>query len=406
MTNRTEAITPPTAIGDGRDVMEWLRRMRAEHPVWQDPGTGATHVFRHADVNRVLSDPAVFSSEFGALAPPREDDAPNFTDGTLTITDPPRHRQLRSLVSQVFTPRMVAQLEPRIRQVTDGLLDAVGARTDFDLVHELTYPLPVIVIAELLGIPASDRALFRGWAELLLSTTRDTTAGALPGGKIPEETAAELNRMRDYLLGHADDRRATPTDDLIGKLVAAELDGQRLSRTEILNFSILLLLAGHLTTTLLLGNAVLSLDETPGTYASLRADRSGIPAALEEVFRHRPPVSFLYRLTKEQVTLGDVEIPPGRIVVSWLLSANRDELVFPNSESYVPARNPNPHVTLGHGIHFCLGAPLARLESRVALNALMDRYSSLRLTPEKSPEFHQSIDIFGVHKLPVTVTPT
>jgi cytochrome P450 len=402
-TEPTEALRPPTMTGDGRELLAWLRRMRQDHPVWQDPDTGATHVFRYADTVRVLSDPEIFSSEFGALAPQREDDAPNFIDGTLTVTDPPRHRQLRTLVSQVFTPRTVAQLEPRIAEVTNELLDAVGDRDELDLVADLTYPLPVIIIAELLGIPASDRALFRGWAELLLSTSRDTSAGAMPDAPIQKETAAGLRQMRDYLLDHAQQRRAQPRDDLIGRLVASDVDGKWLSADEVLNFSVLLLLAGHLTTTLLLGNTVLCLDEQPELFDVLKADRTKVPAAIEEVFRYRPPVVFLYRLTKKPVRLGEIDVPAGQIVVSWLISGNRDERQFPEPDRFDPARHPNPHLTLGHGIHFCLGAPLARLESKVALNILLDRYAALRCTPGTTPTFHDSVDIFGVQRLPVTV---
>lgn len=404
----TEQFTPgtaPTRTGDGRALLDWLARMRQHYPVWPDPDTGAVHVFRYQDVLRVLGDPGTFSSEFGALAPVREDDAPNFIDGTLTVTDPPRHHQLRRLVSQAFTPRTVAALEPRIGEVTNQLLDEVAGATEFDFVASLTYPLPVIVIAELLGIPASDRALFRRWAELLMSSTRDTAAGTLPGAPIPEDIAAGLRQMRDYLLEQADHRRRHPTDDVIGRLVAAEVDGQRLTGTEVLNFSVLLLLAGHLTTTLLLGNTVLCLDEYPEVVPRLRADRAAIPGAIEEVFRYRPPVVFLYRLAKTPVELAGVEVPAGSLVVSWLISANRDERQFPDPTRFDPGREPVPHLTLGHGVHFCLGAPLARLESRIALNLLLDRYRELRVTPGASPTFHDSVDIFGVRELPVTVRP-
>jgi cytochrome P450 len=396
--------TAPTSTGDGRDLLAWLAQMRQHYPVWRDEQTGAVHVFRHEDVVRVLGDPATFSSEFGALAPAREDDAPNFIDGTLTVTDPPRHHQLRRLVSQAFTPRAIALLEPRIAEVTNELLDEVGGADRFDLVAQLTYPLPVSVIAELLGIPTSDRSLFRHWAELLMSSTYGTAAGTLPDAPIPESTAEGLRQMRDYLLEHADHRRRHARDDVLGRLVTAEVDGRRLTEAEVLNFSVLLLLAGHLTTTLLLGNAVLCLDEYPQTVTAMRADRSLIPGAIEEVLRYRPPVVFLYRLARNPVRIGEVDVPAGSIVVNWLLSANRDERQFVDAHRFDPRRQV-PHLTLGHGIHFCLGAPLARLESRIALNLLLDRYCDVRVAPGDAPTFHESVDIFGVRKLPVSVRP-
>lgn len=396
------ADRPPAAVGDGKALLTWLHGMRRKHRVWRDDTTGATHVFGHAELLRVLSDPAVFSSDFAALMPPQEPGAPNFSEGVLTMVDPPRHGQLRRLITQAFTPRTVAQLEPRVVELTAELLDAVAGKSEFDLVGDLSYPLPVIVIAELLGIPGSDRDLFRHWAELLLSKNHELQAGTIPDAKMSESAAEELGKMRDYLFAHVKDRRTTARGDLISKLVVAEVDGERLSDTEVVNFVNFLLLAGHLTTTLLLGNAMLCLDEDPSALAGLRADRTAVPVALEEVLRYRPPVVFQYRLARVPTTLEGVEIAPLTPVVTWILSGNRDERPFADPDRFQPRRSPNPHLTFGHGIHFCLGAPLARLESRIVLNALLDRYSELRCNPDSQPIFYEkSPDIFGVKRLQV-----
>ncbi|MFJ2816926.1 cytochrome P450 [Streptomyces sp. NPDC087294] len=391
---------PPAVVGDGKELYAWLKRMRRDAPVWIDPASGSCHVLTHADAVRVLSEPAVFSSDFSSLAPPPEPGLPNFAEASLSVTDPPRHGRLRKLISQAFTPRTVAGLEPRIRAVTAELLDSVAGRTGFDLVEEVSGPLPVVVIAELLGIPTSDREMFRRWAEYLLPPSNEVTAGEFLEGGYAKTRGAELNEMADYLSGHVRDRRVTPRDDLLSRLVAAEADGERLSDRQMVNFSAFLLLAGHLTTTLFMSNALLSFDETPGTLALLRADPGLIPGALEEVLRHRPPVSFLYRLTREDTRIGTVDVPAGRIVVTWLLSANRDERRFTDPDRFDPRRTRGGQLTFSHGIHFCLGAPLARMESAVVLRALLDRYGDITVG---TPVHHQRPDIFGVTSLPVSV---
>ncbi|WP_326595037.1 cytochrome P450 [Streptomyces sp. NBC_01803] len=391
---------PPPVVGDGADLFAWLRETRRTDPVWIDPASGACHVLTHADALRVLSEPAVFSSDFSALAPPPEPGLPNFAEASLSVTDPPFHGRLRKLVSQAFTPRTVAGLEPRIAEVTRELLDAAAGREQLDLVDHLAGPLPVVVIAELLGIPTSDREMFRRWAEYLLPPSGDVTAGQFVEGGYAKTRAAELNEMADYLLSHVRDRRARSRDDLLSRLVAAEVDGERLTDKQTVNFAAFMLLAGHLTTTLLLSNALLCFEETPGSLSLLREDPSAVPTALEEVLRHRPPVVFLYRLTREDTRIGAVDVPAGRIVVTWIVSANRDERQFPDADRFDPRRTPNAHLTFSHGIHFCLGAPLARMESSIVLRALLDRYRDIACG---EPEYHQRPDIFGVTRLPVTV---
>ena len=389
---------PPQEVGDGLALLDWLAHRRNKTPVWEDPETGSFHVFRHADAVAVLSDPGVFSSDFSAMAPPPDPDLPNFTEGALSVTDPPMHGRLRGLISQAFTPRTVAGLEKRIGEVTDDTLDGLGDRTEIDLVPDIAYPLPVIVIAELLGIPASDRDLFRRWAELLLPDVQEVKVGRLGDGPQPAERARQLHMMCDYLLSHVRDRRTNDRGDLISRLVAVEQDGHRITDDQAVNFSAFLLLAGHLTTTLLLGNALLCLQEEPEAMERLRGDRSLIPVAVEETLRHRPPVVFQYRLTKEDTEVGGVPVPAGRIVVGWVLSANRDEERFPEPDRFLLDRGTVPHLTFSHGIHYCLGAPLARMEAAILFERLMARYGSIVCG---EPIHQRRPDVFGVKSLPL-----
>ncbi|WP_086848715.1 cytochrome P450 [Amycolatopsis kentuckyensis] len=397
-----DAAGPPTVVGDGKALCAWLDRARAAGPVWHDQATDAYHVLQHEEVIRVLSEPQTFSSDFSAFAPPPDPGVPNFTEASLSVTDPPMHGKLRKMVSQAFTPRMVAGLQPRITALAGDLLDALDGRTDIELVKDLAAPLPVVVIAELLGIPTADWAMFRRWAECLLPEAADVVAGQFDDSEQSGARAAGLNEMADYMLGHVHDRRADPRDDLVTRLTQAAADGETLTDKQVVNFSVFLLLAGHLTTTLTLSSALLCFDEHPGVLGRLREDRSLIPGALEEVLRLRPPACFLYRLTKQEAKIGDVLVPAGKIVVNWILSANRDERRFAAPERFDPLRSPNPHLTFSHGIHYCLGVPLARMEFVTLVNAMLDRYSDIGVG---TPVFHQRPDIFGVTGLPLTVRP-
>jgi len=385
---------------DESALLEWLRTMRAEHPVWQDR-YGIWHVFRHADVEAITRDPATFSSDTTRLIPAG---AP-VKRGMLTQIDPPEHRALRHLVSAAFTPRTVAALEPRIRAVTSELLDATGER--FDLIDALAFPLPVIVIAELLGLPTEDRELFRTWADGLFSMQVDDPKDPVLGSKI----AAAMADIIAYLTEHCRDRRASPREDLISALVTAEVDGRRLDDEEAANFSMLLLLAGHITTTLLLGNAVRTFDEHPGVWNELRTDPSLIPGAVEEVLRYRSPFTQVARATMHPAELDGVTIPADVIVTPWLLSANRDPRAHPEPDRFDIRRGlgGGAQLAFGHGIHFCLGAPLARLEARVALEELTARYRALPVNHEAITSTgglrHYQKGILGTRNLPVHPVP-
>ena len=378
-----EVPGPMLSTDDRRlEPFDWYRSMRASTPVLYDPGRDCWSVFRYDDVQRVLSEHATFSSRF----PHAEASADYPLDASLISTDPPRHRQLRALVSQAFTPRAIAQLEPRITAIAHELLDRVVDAGRMDLVAEFSDPLPVIVIAELLGIPPAERDQFKRWSDALVS---DVEGNVQPA-------------MSQYFHQAIAEHRRRPRNDLIGALLAAEIDGERLSEVELLGFCTLLLVAGNVTTTNLIGNAVLCFDETPGVMERLRAERALLPDVVEEVLRYRSPVQSMFRYAAVDSRIGDQEIRAGQTVIAWIGSANRDDAQFAAPDRFDVARRPNRHLAFGQGVHFCLGAPLARLEAKVALTALLDRLAEVKCDRSTPLEALDSSIVYGVRHLPIT----
>ncbi len=373
----------------------WYRQMRETQPVYHDPDWGAWHLFRYADVARVLSDYTTFSSDESRYVSAEYRDTSPISSSILRM-DPPRHRQLRNLVSQAFTPRMVAQMEPRIKAITNELLDRVAAKGDMDAIRDLAYPLPVTVIAELLGIPTELREEFKRWSDALVSGDEETTE---------EERQAlfqEIGGMFGYFSQVLEERRAHPQNDLVSALLAAEVDGERLSDLELLGFCGLLLVAGNETTTNLIGNLILCLDENPGTVERLRANRALVPGAVEEALRYYSPVKTMTRFVTTETTIDDQRIEAGQIIIPWISAANRDEAEFPDADRFDIEREPNRHLGFGRGIHFCLGAPLARLEVRTALNAMLDRLPGSWQVGAAPLEPIKSFIVFGTKNLPLT----
>jgi cytochrome P450 len=376
------------------DPFPHYERMRETAPVFYDEGSGSWHVFGYDDVQRALSDHATFSSHMAG------DDASGTGQlfaTSLIATDPPRHRQLRSLVTQAFTPKAVAALAPRIAGLTDELLEGIAARGSADLIKELAYPLPVIVISELMGIPAEDRERFKHWSDVIVSQTRT--------GSATEDHYAANTEMTEYFLALIDQRRSRPGQDLISTLLSAEIDGQRLTVPELLGFCALLLVAGNETTTNLIGNAVLCLAESPATMQRLVGQPALLPQTIEEVLRFRSPVQSMYRVSVAETNLGGALIPAGAPVVAWIGSANRDGRQFQRPAEFDVDRGQNRHLAFGHGIHFCLGAPLARLEAKIALEALLSRLPGLSLAPGAHLERMESTIIYGLKALPVNWQP-
>ncbi|MGW7265356.1 cytochrome P450 [Streptomyces sp. NPDC054842] len=380
------------------------RSLRETGPVRHDEAQGVWQVVDHQGVAAVLADQATYSSDMSPIAPTQQD-FDTFRQGNFVGMDPPEHRKLRALVSQAFTPRVVQGLEARIEAVCARLLDTVEDRDRFDLVDTLAYPLPIIVIAELLGVPPEDHTLFQDWASTLFSGDQlGETPDMADLERALEAIAPTVREMNGYILEHIRNRRAHPGDDLTSKLLGAEVDGVRMEDQEIVGFVALLLVAGHITTTALLGNAVGTFDRHPGSLTALRADPGRLPDAIEEVLRWLPPFPELGRRVTRPVVLGGHEIPTDSLVMVNLGAANRDPARFASPDVLDLGRSPNPHLTFGHGIHFCFGAPLARLEARIALRMLLERFRTLDVPSYDDVTFQNPAVIVGVRHLPVEVT--
>jgi cytochrome P450 len=392
----------------GLSPFAWYRAMRESTPVCYDADGGYWQLFLYDDVLRIATDHATFSSE-GRRSMVAEEDHDLILPSIITM-DPPRHRQFRNLVSQAFTPRAVAQLGPRIRAITNELLDRVIPTGAIDVMDDLASPLPVTVIAELLGIPVEDRPRFKHWSDALLAEDGEvaTTEQAVQGIRGFRDRGRRLaarraaHEMQEYFAPILATRRHHPQSDLISGLLAAEVDGARLTEDELLGFCVLLLVAGNITTTNLLGNAMVCFDEYPDALACLRQEPALIPSAVEEVLRYRPPAKMLVRIAATDTTIEDQWVTKGQVIVAWIASANRDDARFSNPEQFDVRREPNPHLTFGHGIHFCIGAPLARLEATIALQTMLERLPRLRRVPGLPLVWIGSPVLAGVQHFPIT----
>jgi cytochrome P450 len=400
--------------------------LRRHAPVSQVEKTGAFAVSRYEDVAFVLRHPELFSSSAMQTVM-----SSSFTPGpsatgmgisgtdvvrlaeilnslpisipeilsarSLIAADPPVHGPMRSLVNRGFTPRRISELEARIRAIARASLDALGGKNEFDLVSEFSVPLPVTVIAELLGVEPERSVDFKRWSDCLVAVA---TGGA--GALRPETALQGFSELSTYLMGVVEERRRHPQGDLISTLIRAEDGEAGLSPIEVVMFTVLLLVAGNETTTNLLGNTLLALMAHPDQLAGVQRDPGRIPALVEEALRYDGPIQFLFRQATQDVELAGVKIPAGATVMPLLGSANRDDANFAHADRFDVSRNTQGHLAFGLGIHFCLGASLARLEARVALEELLGRFT--RFEPaEPRVEYIDSYLVRGPKRLPLRV---
>ena len=363
--------------------------LRANDPVyWYDEGSFWA-LTRHADVMAVSRDPQTFRSGAGVLMQDRTRQVT--PDQSILFMDPPEHARYRKIVSTQFTSRRVAALEDRVRELTREVLAAVDPASEVDLVDALTSPVPMLVIAELLGIPADDRDRFRRWSDAMMDAATEMSQDALV-------QAAELY---GYFNEHLAVRREQPGEDLLSRLVTAEVDGERLTEWELLGFCMTLLVAGNETTRNLLSGSLIALHEQPEQRSLVL---SGTARAVEELLRWVTPILLFARTATRDTDIGDRTISAGDFIVMMYASANRDESVFgPSADRLDVTRDPNPHLSFGFGEHFCLGAGLARLEARVVLEELLTRFPSYAITGE--PDRVPSTLLRSVAKLPGVLAP-
>ena len=379
-----------------RDPFPLYDRLRDDSPVLHDPRTDVWMLFDYESARRAMHDHDAFSSEPLTVGRPRPE--------WFVFFDPPHHTRMRALVSRAFTPRAVAALEPRIRWLSRALLDRSIERGEMDLAADFSIPLPTLVIAEMLGVPVADRPRFKRWSDAMLRLGHTLFANP-EAEQASREYRAISGEMQDYVSRLIGDRRAVPQDDLLTRLVRAEVEGERLTEREILGFVQLLLVTGQETTTNLVNNAVLCLAENPDQLARLRAEPALLPAAVEEVLRYRSPVQWMFRFARREVQLHGQAVPAGAMVLPMIGAANRDPRAFADPARFDVARDPNPHLAFGHGLHFCIGAPLARLEARIALAGLLERLQGLELAEPGPWEPRAALHVHGPARLPIRFEP-
>ncbi len=381
-------------------------RLRATTPVVaaQVPAMGHTWlVTRYDDVVRVLKDPLLSTDRLKSADAQRYElrwipRIFRVLADSMILQDDPDHARLRNLVHRAFTPRMVEQMAGRIRHICDELLDRAGARGNVDLIADFALPLPLTVISEMMGVPEADRLRFHGWSAKFLESTSGGTFSMLA------QTPNGMRMMRFFQRLIAL-RKREPGDDLVSALVQAEAAGDRLSEDELLSMIFLLLLAGHETTVNLIGNGMAALLQHPDQTALLRAQPELIETTVEELLRFTNPVEHgTSRIAREAVEIAGVALPRGAHVLALISSANRDETVFAEPDRLDITRHPNRHIAFGFGMHYCLGAPLARLEGRIAIQSLVQRFPEMCLAvPPQRLRWRSSVAVRGLRELPVAL---
>jgi cytochrome P450 len=382
-----------------RDPYPVYRRLQDESPVHETP-FGGVILTRHADCVAVLRDRRWSSDIRNATQTGFEPNLDILGDSRpFLFLDPPDHTRLRGLVSRAFTPRVVEALRPRVQELVDGMLDAAEEAGSLDVIEDLAYPLPVTVISELLGVPAEDHTTFRGWSQEL---ARSLDPNPFPSTEYFARLQGAIDSFDDYFRGLIRERRRRPREDLLSSLIEAEEQGDRLSETELLATCRLILVAGHETTVNLIGNGTLALLRHPQQLRLLREEPSLTNSAVEEVLRYDPPVQLTGRIALEEIEVAGKTVTKGHGALLLLGAANRDPEQYADPDRFDITRNDDSHLAFGYGIHFCLGAPLARLEGQVALAALARRFE-MELAVDQ-PEYKENFVLRGLRSLPVRVS--
>ena len=385
------------------DPYPTYRQLRERDPVHWSDAWNCWILTRYGDVVATMHDPRLSNSRMPSYVQALpgevlEEVRPLVKHISLWMgfSDPPQHTRLRRLVSPAFTRRVTEDLRPRIQELVDALIDRVEAEGEMDIVHDFAYPLPVTVICGLIGVPAADQDLFKNWSEdvvAFLGTGRARVDSSRRAGQ-------SLLEMNEYFRPLIAERRQSPREDLLSDLCGGE--GDRLSLEELLGMCVSLLIAGHQTTTHLIGNSVLALLRNPEQLEKLRRHPSLIAGALEELLRYDGPVQRNWRLASQDLEISRRHIRKGQLILQMLGAANRDpaEFPIPHPDQLEITRQPNWHVAFGYGAHYCLGAPLARLEGQIALNTLIQRLPNLSLRDDDL-EWHHNMAFRSLRSLPV-----
>ena len=367
------------------DIYLWYRQQLDVCRMRYDERRSSWMVFGYDEVQRVLRDTETFSSEKMFKADGSVDEIGGA--GMLGL-DPPRHRHLRSLVVQAFTQKRVAALEPRIQALTASLIDRIEDEKEADIVDALAFPLPVMVIAELLGVPTADLEQFRSWTSDIIGTDYDLKVKG-------------FTKMGAYFDGIIAEHMRTPQENLISELLAAQIGSERLSKADVVGTCLLLLVAGHETTATLIGNALWCFDEHPEARAEVLMQPEILPSAIEEVLRFRSVLHWFPRAVRRDTQFLGHELKEGDLVLPVFAAANRDGAQFPDPDRFDIRRSPNRHLGFGHGIHLCLGASLARLEAKVALGELLRRFPRMRRDALIPPALRPSSFVLSFNHYPV-----
>ncbi|MBY0154269.1 cytochrome P450 [Cytobacillus firmus] len=380
-------LVRPRGLAETNSPYDWFKKMRKNAPVSFDPERNCWDVFCYEDVQMVLQNFRLFSSKR------------NGNVQTLLDMDPPTHRRYRNLVNQAFTPKTIQELEPRITAITDELLAPLLGKRKIDMVAEIAYPLPVIVISDMLGVPSHDRKMFKEWSDILVAGTQSASPNVMYKLFAKQEKA--MLDLQTYFKRKISNRQINHANNIISTLMTAEVGGDSLSMDELLSFCFLLLVAGNETTTNLIANTMLTLFEQPDILNQLYRDHSLIPAAINEVLRYRSPFHGMNRFVTEDIQLKGMNLKKGQEVMAWIGSANRDESVFDKPDVFDINRSPNNYLSFGAGVHYCLGSQLAKLEAKICITEMLKAIPTMKLDTSKHLRLISSTFMYGYKELPV-----